>query len=231
MAETIYVTVNGPTLEVVDVTINEPTLEVVDVTVTNLTGATGPPGAPGPSSVAINDSDTNLTQTWSSTKIDFEITDAVSAADTGGVSAHISDSLDAHDASAISIIDSAGNYEAENVEAAFAEVKIFLDAIRNGGYTHIADETSPPTLPDVGDTWYAPDTGNSYFRLDSGGAPVWVQTAPGSGGGISAIGTSNVDLLRWNTTSESWEAINGQQFVLDNAGSLSAIDGGSASTF
>lgn len=58
-----------------------------------------------------------------------------------------------------------------------------------GGYNYVTDETSPPATPAVGETWFAPDTGNTYLRYDSGGTPVWLQSATSSG----SVGIDLVD--------------------------------------
>lgn len=56
-------------------------------------------------------------------------TDAAAAYATAtGLSDHLADTTDAHDASAISLLDTANNYTATEVEAALAEVKVLADA-------------------------------------------------------------------------------------------------------
>jgi hypothetical protein len=56
---------------------------------------------------------------------------------------HVGDTADAHDASAISVLDTATDYTADNVEAALAEVKVIADA--NAADTTASDHISDAT--------------------------------------------------------------------------------------
>lgn len=59
-------------------------------------------------------------------------TTAIEMVDTA-VTNHLSDATDAHDASAISFVDSANDYTATNVEDALAEVRVIADTAAGGG--------------------------------------------------------------------------------------------------
>lgn len=50
------------------------------------------------------------------------------------LSAHTGDTSDAHDASAISVLDTAGNFTATDVEAALAELQDNIDGVSAGGF-------------------------------------------------------------------------------------------------
>src|SRR6185436_5455691 len=56
-----------------------------------------------------------------------QIEGGTTAADT-----HVADTSDAHDASAISVLDTGGNFTATDVEAALAEIQDRIDALPSG---------------------------------------------------------------------------------------------------
>ena len=76
--------------------------------------------------------------------VDAEIA-AASLATAAGVQAnldaHIADSTDAHDASAISVVDTGGYYSSADVEGSLQEVGADVDAVASGLAAHLADTT------------------------------------------------------------------------------------------
>lgn len=68
---------------------------------------------------------------------------------TTGTDDHIADTTDAHDASAISVLDTGGNFTATDVEAALAEIQDRIDALPSGtgiGEILISDTPSTPLV-------------------------------------------------------------------------------------
>lgn len=58
------------------------------------------------------------------------------------LAAHLSDTADAHDASAISVLDTAGNFTATDVEAALAELQDNIDAVSGIGAVYASASTN-----------------------------------------------------------------------------------------
>jgi hypothetical protein len=70
----------------------------------------------------------------------WELIEAISVA--AGLAAHLADTSDAHDASAISILDAAGDFTATDVEGALAELQSDAEADAQALADHIADATA-----------------------------------------------------------------------------------------
>ena len=65
----------------------------------------------------------------------------------GDATAHIADSSDAHDASAISVLDSGANFTGTDVEAVLAELQDNIDGVAGGGSTLAALVTDASHTP------------------------------------------------------------------------------------
>lgn len=93
------------------------------------------------SEIAFDNTTSGLTATNVQTAID-EVEGRLDTAETG-LSDHLADTADAHDASAISLLDSGANYTATEVEAALAEVKVIADAAATSTdlSNHLSDAT------------------------------------------------------------------------------------------
>lgn len=97
----------------------------------------------------------------------------------GDVSAHTGDTSDAHDASAISVLDTAANFTGTDVEAVLAELQDNIDGVGGGGggWTLLVDKDGTDT------------TG---FTSENG---TWAS----NGTIIQQTGTGTNARLRWNT--------------------------------
>jgi hypothetical protein len=104
---------------------------------------------------------------------------AAGATTDAAITAHIADTSDAHDASAISIVDAGGLFSATDVEAALAEVKTIADTAGGGGVTleQVQDDLGNTSLVagtgitktynDVANTITIAVTSSTYQPLDS----------------------------------------------------------------
>lgn len=104
----------------------------------------------------------------------------------GDASAHISDATDAHDASAISVLDTGGNFTATDVEAALAELAGSSGGIADqGDFTYLdATEAAAPSTPASGFVRiYAKTDGRIYSKDDAGTEYGPFDAAGGGGGG------------------------------------------------
>lgn len=73
-----------------------------------------------------------------------------------GAGTHIADTTDAHDASAVSVLDTATNFTGTDVEAVLAELQDNIDAVSAGGFP---SGTSNPGSPSSGDQFFRTDLG------------------------------------------------------------------------
>lgn len=90
-----------------------------------------------------------------------------------GVGGHLADASDAHDASAISILDSGAHFTATDVEAALAEL---FSAISGGGIAAtLADNAGDMLVASANDTWakLATPTVNGQALQRVSGSPAW----------------------------------------------------------
>lgn len=71
------------------------------------------------------------------------------------LAAHLADTTDAHDASAVSLADSGGRFVATNVESGLAEVWVFRNTDADTGRTLWIGTVDPDVsnTPEVGDIW------------------------------------------------------------------------------
>src|SRR6188472_4040974 len=80
------------------------------------------------------------------------------------LAAHTGDATDAHDASAISVLDSGTNFTGTDVEAVLAELQDNIDAVSAG--SGVADGTSFPGGPSTGDLFHRTDLDVPLWRYD-----------------------------------------------------------------
>lgn len=88
------------------------------------------------------------------------------------LASHLNDTSDAHDASAISVLDTGGNFTATDVEAALAEL-----VGMTGGASVTISATAPGT-PGDGDLWFDTDDGSLSVWWNTEG--YWVAVGGGS---------------------------------------------------
>ena len=98
--------------------------------------------------------------------------------------AHVNDTSDAHDASAISILDAAGDFTATDVEAALAELQSNAEADDAALAAHLADAADAHDASAIS----VLDTGAFYTGTDV--EAVLAEIAPQLGGGPAASGKS-----------------------------------------
>lgn len=137
---------------------------------------------------------------------------AAAVTDIVGASAHIADSSDAHDASAISVADSAANFTGTDVEAVLAELQDNIDGVGGavGNVWQMVKNGSSQTLTNGTDTKITfeaagldgagsvIDLGNDQFIAPATGFYLavvrwaWEATAPGDCWIIPKVGGSDV---------------------------------------
>lgn len=93
--------------------------------------------------------------------VDAEL-EEITSSSTADLAAHLADASDAHDASSISLLDTAGDFSATNVEAALAELQARAEALwqwvntdSNAGRTLYVGSVDPAVsyTPVTGDVW------------------------------------------------------------------------------
>ena len=106
------------------------------------------------------------------------------------VDAHISDTVDAHDASSISFLDAASDYTATDVEAALAEVRIVADAAAGGGVA-INDGVTNTT-----DAW----SGSKISDDIAAAVSALIDSAPGALDSLNELAAAIGDDANFATT-------------------------------
>lgn len=109
--------------------------------------------------------------------------------DNADLDAHLADTADAHDASAISIVDSGGDFTATDVEGALAELQADAEA-------HLADTTdahdaSAISIVDAGGHFTATDVEAALQELGAASVPgtIWVPAVVSTTNGVAADAT------------------------------------------
>jgi hypothetical protein len=124
-------------------------------------------------------------------------TDAITwaALEEPGLAGHLADAADAHDASAVSVLDTAANFTGTDVEAVLAELQDNIDAV-GGILSNYAATTDPAVSDDSGDgyaigsRWINTTTDEEFVATDvSVGAAVWLSTTDAGGSGAVATDT------------------------------------------
>ena len=90
--------------------------------------------------------------------------DAAALAASGALAAHLADASDAHDASAVSVLDAAGDFTATDVEGALAELQTDHEADEAALAAHLADATAAHAASAVS---YAGGTGMSATDVEA----------------------------------------------------------------
>lgn len=140
----------------------------------------------------------------------------------GDATAHIADATDAHDASAISVLDSAANFTGTDVEAVLAELQDNIDGVSAG--SGITSGTSFPVSPTTGDLFHRTDLGVPLWRYDG---TRWLCTCLHSKYLQSANGATA-------TTSESYGPVREEGFdywLIDLVTDMFAASGLSGSAY
>lgn len=140
-----------------------------------------------------------------------------SATESAALAAHLSDPTDAHDASAISVLDTAGNFTADNVEDALAE-------LYDSGITYFVEarNTTAPNATVPVHSWTATGAESNIDAVFSkkGTGAISAQVADGTATGGNKRGTYAVD---WQTTrSAATQVASGSASFIGNGQSNTA---------
>lgn len=135
------------------------------------------------------------------TQIDSLVTNVATAvkANTTALGNHLSDSADAHDASAISVLDAATQLAATDVEAALAEIMDYAQTKTDDGAvtTHINDtddahDASAISVADAGGHLTATD-------VEAALAEIWTIADAAAGGGVTINDTATNTTQAWSS--------------------------------
>lgn len=161
-------------------------------------------------------------------------------ADEAALAAHLADTADAHDASAISVLDVAGDFTATDVEAALAELQGDHETDEAALAAHIADssdahDASAVSIADAGGFFTGTDVEAALQELRASG-PVHVAITPGgnldvtSGTMVAWSGTAALTVPTWATTAKVLTTVAGAygaagNVVADVQVRIGAVDG------
>ena len=161
--------------------------------------------------------------TSSNTKTDDTV--ANTKTDDTVVDAHIADTGDAHDASAISVLDSAADYTATDVEAALAEVKVIADA--NAADTTASDHISDATAAHDASAIAFLDSADDYTATDveAALAEVRVIADAAAGGGVAINDTLTNTVDAWSSSKIDGEISSAVSALVDSSpGALDTLN-------
>jgi hypothetical protein len=116
---------------------------------------------------------------------------AAAVTDIGGSAAHEADAADAHDASAISVLDTATNFTGTDVEAVLAELQDNIDAVSGGSFTGQPIAVTP-VAPLGAPTNATNNTADLAFAT-----PILVPGPMKVTGLLIHVGTSNTGQVQW----------------------------------
>ena len=84
----------------------------------------------------------------------------------------------------------------------FNSANTFVNSVNgsNGNVILYFTSNTEPNASTIGSIWYKPDSGNIYFYVNNNSSNIWVEVAPGSLAGVSAVNglTGNVTLTTAN---------------------------------